>query len=61
MKKTISVSVSEELVEEVNELLDYGDSRSEWVEEAIAEKLERDRREDAEGNSNSPPTATTHS
>jgi metal-responsive CopG/Arc/MetJ family transcriptional regulator len=57
MKKTISVSVSEELVERVNDQLEYGDSRSEWVEEAIAEKLEREQHEDAQGNANSPPTA----
>jgi metal-responsive CopG/Arc/MetJ family transcriptional regulator len=52
MKKTISVSVSEDLVEDLNEWLDYGDSRSEWVEEAIAEKLEREQRDDTQGNPN---------
>ncbi|MDQ2053203.1 ribbon-helix-helix domain-containing protein [Halobellus sp. H-GB7] len=52
MKKTISISLSEELVDEVDDRLEYGDSRSEWIEEAVVEKLERESTGDsAEGNS----------
>ena len=31
----VTVSLSEDLVEEINGKLEYGDSRSEWIREAI--------------------------
>ena len=59
MKETISISIEEAVVEDLNDHLSYGDSRSEWVEDAILEKLERERLGDGadEGNASGPPTA----
>ena len=48
MAETISISLPEELIEEINDRLEYGDSRSEWIKEAIELKLES---EEFEGNS----------
>jgi metal-responsive CopG/Arc/MetJ family transcriptional regulator len=50
MAKPISVSLPDELVEELNDHLEYGDNRSAWVADAIREKLDRELEEDAEGN-----------
>lgn len=52
MTERISVSLPDELVEDLNNHLDYGDNRSEWVADAIREKLNREQ-EAQEGNPNS--------
>lgn len=46
-----SVSIPDDLLDKVDDELDYGDSRSEWIQEAIREKLERD----TDGESNRGP------
>lgn len=42
MTKRISVSLDSEVVCRLNSELDYGDSRSQFIEEAIVEKLDRE-------------------
>lgn len=54
----ISFTLPDELEEELNSHLSYGDNRSEWIREAVREKLERER-EASEGNLNSPAIAMT--
>ncbi len=55
MAERISVSLPEDLVEELNDELEYGDSRSAWIADAIRMKLDA---EADEGNSRTPETAT---
>lgn len=42
MVERITISLDEELAERLNDRLEYGDSRSEWVREAIIQRLERE-------------------
>lgn len=37
-----TVPMSDELLEEIDERLDYGDSRAEWIREACRQRLERE-------------------
>lgn len=56
-RKDVTVPMPQSMVEEIAKELDYGDSRAEWIRDAIQEKLEREREgTDAEGNP-SPATA----
>lgn len=50
----VTVTMPEDLVDEIEDQLDYGDSRSEWIRQAIKERLEQ-----GEGNTNrmTPTTA----
>lgn len=41
VKKEIGISIEEETVEEIDSLLEYGDSRSAWIRDAIQERLDR--------------------
>ena len=50
----ISISIPEDLKDEIDDQLEYGDSRSEWIREAIEERLERER-----GEENTETTAQT--
>lgn len=43
MVERITVSLPPELAEQINEQLDYGDSRSEWIREAIKLRLETEQ------------------
>ncbi|WP_323192437.1 hypothetical protein [Halostella sp. PRR32] len=54
-KEYIGVRVDEEKKKRIEDQLEYGDSLSEWVREAIDQRLERDEAD--EGNQN-PPTMT---
>jgi metal-responsive CopG/Arc/MetJ family transcriptional regulator len=54
MVDRVTISLSEDLVEEINGKLEYGDSRSAWIREAIEERLERER-----GEENTETTAQT--
>ena len=38
--KDVTVTMPEDLVQEIDENLDYGDSRSEWIRQAVLERLE---------------------
>lgn len=49
----ITISVPDELADEVDSRLEYGDSRSEWIETAIRERLQRES--DAENRSPADP------
>lgn len=51
MTERITISVSEELAEQINSQLSYGDNRSEWIREAIRLRL------DEAENSNKPDVA----
>lgn len=42
MHEKISVSIDEDVLRELHSHLEYGDSRSEFIQEAVEEKLERD-------------------
>lgn len=44
----ITVRLPEDLNEDIEGRLSYGDSRAEWVREACEQKLERDRKQTAE-------------
>jgi len=44
-KTEIGISIEEETVEEIDSLLEYGDSRSAWIRDAIQEKLDRSEEE----------------
>lgn len=37
-----TVTMSDELLERIEERLDYGDSRSAWIREAVEQRLERE-------------------
>ena len=45
MKVKTSVTLSEELVEELDEMTDDGSNRSQMIERAVAEFIERERRQ----------------
>lgn len=47
-RKDVTVPMEKDLVDDIDDELTYGDSRSEWVRNAIREKLARDA---AEGDS----------
>jgi len=38
----VSFRVDDELVEEIESQLEYGDSKSDWIREAIRQRLEAD-------------------
>lgn len=38
----ITISVPEDVADEVDSQLEYGDSRSEWIQEAIEQRLRRE-------------------
>ena len=40
-RKDITVPMPKELRDEIDKQLEYGDSRSEWIREAIRQRLER--------------------
>lgn len=42
MSERITITMSEELAEEINGQLDYGDNRSEWIREAIKMRLQQE-------------------
>lgn len=46
-RKDVTIPMEKALVDEIDGELTYGDSRSEWVRNAIREKLARDRDEAA--------------
>ena len=46
-RKDVTVSLPAEWVEDLDESLDYGDSRSAWIREAVRQRLDR---ETPEGN-----------
>jgi metal-responsive CopG/Arc/MetJ family transcriptional regulator len=39
MAKKITVSLPDELLQEIHGQLDYGDNRSEWIREAVVRRL----------------------
>lgn len=45
----ITISIPDEVADEVDAQLEYGDSRSEWIQTAIEQRLEREA--DAENRS----------
>ena len=45
MKVKTSVTLSEELVEELDDMTDDGSNRSQMIERAVAEFIERERRQ----------------
>lgn len=42
MTERISVSLDDDVLEALHEHLEYGDNRSQFIEDAIVEKLERE-------------------
>lgn len=48
-KKDVTVPMPEEMVEAIENQLEYGDSRAGWIREAVQQRLERDK-EATEGN-----------
>lgn len=44
----VSFRVDDELVEEIESQLEYGDSKSDWIREAIRQRLELDDVDDDE-------------
>lgn len=40
-RKDVTVPMPQEMVDEIAQQLDYGDSRAEWIRDAVREKLER--------------------
>ena len=44
-RKDVTVPMEQELVDDIDGELTYGDSRSEWIRDAVREKLARDRDE----------------
>ena len=44
-RKDVTVPMEQALVDEIDGELTYGDSRSEWIRDAVREKLARDRDE----------------
>lgn len=49
-RKDVTVPMDDPLVEAINSELEYGDSRAEWIREAVRMRLEAEREE---GNPNS--------
>lgn len=45
----VTVPMEQALVDEIDDELTYGDSRSAWIREAIREKLDRDAIAEADG------------
>ena len=45
--ENVTVTMPECMVEKVDERLEYGDSRSGWVREAVRQRLDRDEEIDA--------------
>ena len=41
VKKEIGIAIEEETVDEIDSYLEYGDSRSAWIRDAIQQKLEK--------------------
>lgn len=54
--KEITISVDEDDLEEIEDELEYGDSRSGWIREAIRQRLGKDSNGDESGNE-TPATA----
>lgn len=55
-RQDVTVPMPQSMVDEIAAELDYGDSRAEWIREAVREKLDREGA--AEGNpSQTPATA----
>lgn len=52
MTTRITISLPDDMAEEINSQLEYGDSRSEWIRKAIEMRLEAE----SEGNPNPNPT-----
>jgi Arc/MetJ-type ribon-helix-helix transcriptional regulator len=48
MTERITFSMPDDMAEDINARLSYGDNRSEWIRDAIREKLERDTEEPRE-------------
>lgn len=44
MKERITVSINEAVANRLNSRLEYGDNRSDWVERAIVEQLDREEK-----------------
>ena len=40
--ESVTFSMSSELVEDIESQLDYGDTRSEWIRQAVRERLRRE-------------------
>jgi len=57
MTERISVSLDDEVLEALHDHLEYGDNRSQFIEDAIVEKLERDVGSDPNPNQMTPETA----
>jgi Arc/MetJ-type ribon-helix-helix transcriptional regulator len=49
MTERITISVPDEMAAEIHDQLDYGDNRSEWIRDAIEEKLDRDQQRSEPG------------
>lgn len=47
-RRTPTVTMPDELIEEIDSQLDYGDSRAAWIREACRQRLEREELSDAE-------------
>lgn len=58
MATRISISLPDEMVEDINEQLEYGDSRSKWVREAIELRFQQQQQEQEEGNGHPATTAS---
>lgn len=39
----ITISIEDEVAEDLNAYLEYGDNRSKWIQQAIEQRLERER------------------
>lgn len=44
-RKDVTVPMPRALVDQIDDELDYGDSRAEWIREAVRQRLQRDRGE----------------
>lgn len=47
-RKDVTVPMPEEMVDEIDDELEYGDSRAGWIRDAIKQRLEREQ--NAKGN-----------
>jgi len=50
-RKDVTVPMPGELVDDIDGRLGYGDSRAEWIREAVRQRLQREQNEQA-GNGN---------
>ncbi|MDL0127108.1 ribbon-helix-helix domain-containing protein [Halobacterium salinarum] len=57
-RKDVTVPMPGKMVDEIDAQLEYGDSRSEWIREAVRQRL--DQEADAEGNPNPTPATTAN-